>query len=295
MKNRFLLTALAFIAASASAHVSLEQPRGAAGSTYRGVLKVGHGCDGSATNSIALRVPPQLKNVKPEPKAGWNIATHADTISWIAASKESALPAKEHGEFVFTATLPASPQAVWVKFVQGCEQGSMEWTQVPAEGISVAGLKSPAALIEVVSPADMAASQSAPKVEGAWVRSAVPGQSGTGAFMRITAREPMQLVGIATPVAGVAEVHEMKMEGDVMRMRPVPKLELPAGQPVDLKPSGYHLMLQELKQPLVAGSSVPMTLTFRDAKGKESKLELKVPVAAKAPGGAAMPMEGHKH
>jgi periplasmic copper chaperone A len=140
-----------------------------------------------------------------------------------------------------------------------------------------------------------AQSQQAPKVEGAWVRSAVAGQSGTGAFMTLTAREPMQLVGVASPVAAIAQVHEMKMEGDVMHMRPVAKLELPAGKPVELKPSGYHVMLQDLKQPLVAGSTVPLTLTFRDAKGKQTQLDLKLPVSTNAPGGGAMPMDGHKH
>ena len=68
--------------------------------------------------------------------------------------------------------------------------------------------------------------------------------------MTLTAREPLSLVGVATPVAGVAEVHEMKMEGEVMKMRAVPALELPAGKPVELKPGGYHLMLMDLKAPL---------------------------------------------
>jgi periplasmic copper chaperone A len=135
-----------------------------------------------------------------------------------------------------------------------------------------------------------------PKVEGAWVRSAVPGQQGTGAFMRLTANEPMQLVGVLTPVAGVAQVHEMKMEGDVMKMRAVANLDLPAGRTVELKPGGYHLMLMDLKQPLVQGSTVPVSLVFRDSKGVESKLDLNVPVRAAAPaGGAAKPADAHKH
>jgi copper(I)-binding protein len=133
-----------------------------------------------------------------------------------------------------------------------------------------------------------------PKVEGAWIRSTVQGQAGTGAFMKLTPSQATQLVGASTPVAGTAEVHEMKMEGDVMKMRAVPALDLPAGRATELKPGGYHIMLMDLKQPLVAGRSVPLTLTFRDAKGVEGKLELKVPVAAKAPG-AAIPMDGHKH
>lgn len=137
-------------------------------------------------------------------------------------------------------------------------------------------------------------------VKDAWVRTAVPGQSGTGAFMSITAKDGARLVGASSPLAGVTEVHEMKMENDVMRMRAVPSLDLPAGKTVHLKPGGYHVMLMELKQALPKGSTVPLTLTLRDAKGQESKVELKLPVAATAPG-AATPASGkadamhHKH
>jgi periplasmic copper chaperone A len=140
-----------------------------------------------------------------------------------------------------------------------------------------------------------AAAPALPKVEGAWIRSSVPGQHGTGAFMRLTASQATQLVGVSTPVAGTAEVHEMKMDGDVMKMRAVPQLDLPAGRTTELKPGGYHIMLMDLKQPLTAGSKVPLTLTFRDANGVPQKLELKVPVAVRAPGAAAAPTDGHKH
>jgi len=158
-----------------------------------------------------------------------------------------------------------------------------------------------AAAVAAIAPAGAqsiapaGAAQQLPRVEGAWVRSAVPGQHGTGAFMKITAPRPMQLVGVATPVAGVAQVHEMKMEGDVMKMRAVPALDLPAGRAVELKPGGYHLMLMDLKQSLEVGSTVPITLLLRDGAGTESRLELKVPVAAKAPGGGHGHMDAHKH
>lgn len=146
--------------------------------------------------------------------------------------------------------------------------------------------------------AGSAMAQTAPvKVEGAWARASVPGQMGTGAFMKLTARDGAKLVGASSPAAGVTEVHEMKMEGDVMKMRAVPALDLPAGKAVELKPGGYHIMLLDLKAPLATNTTVPLTLTFKDAKGAESKLELKVPVAARAPGhaGAAGMMDGHKH
>lgn len=125
------------------------------------------------------------------------------------------------------------------------------------------------------------------KVEGAWARATVQGQKSSGAFMSLTAKDGTQLVGISTPVAGVAEVHEMKMEGDVMKMRALPSLDLPAGKKVDLKPGGYHIMMMDLKAPLAKDSTVPLTLTFKDAKGLQSKVELKVPVSAQAPGVSA--------
>lgn len=112
--------------------------------------------------------------------------------------------------------------------------------------------------------------------------------------MKITASEGARLVGIASRVAGVAEVHEMKTEGDVMKMRAVPALELPAGCAVELKPGGYHVMLMDLKQPLPVGSTVPVTLMFRDGKGVESRLELKLPVASSAAGAATGSRAGRK-
>ena len=121
------------------------------------------------------------------------------------------------------------------------------------------------------------------EVKDAWVRSSVPGQMGTGAFMKITAKDGAQLVSVSSPVAGVGEVHEMKMEGDVMKMRAVPQLDLPAGKAVELKPGGYHVMLMDLKQPLLKDTKVPLTLTFKDAKGVQSKLELSLPVSSTAP------------
>ena len=118
------------------------------------------------------------------------------------------------------------------------------------------------------------------EVKDAWVRTSVPGQKATGAFMKITAKDGARLVSVSSPVAGVTEVHEMKMEGDVMKMRALAAgLELPAGKTVELKPGGYHVMLMDLKAALPKDSMVPMTLTFRNTKGVETKVELKLPVA----------------
>ena len=132
-------------------------------------------------------------------------------------------------------------------------------------------------------------------VKNAWVRSSVQGQKATGAFMRLTAAQATSLVRAESPAAGVTEVHEMKMDGDVMKMRAVPSLELPAGKAVELKPGGYHVMLMDLKAPLAKGATVPLTLVFKDAQGAESQMQLQVPVSVQAPGAAGAHGMGMKH
>lgn len=137
-----------------------------------------------------------------------------------------------------------------------------------------------AALVAGCSSAALAQSVD---VKNAWVRTTVQGQSATGAFMTITARENTRLVGVASPVAGVAEVHEMKMDGGVMKMRAVEGgLDLPAGKAVELKPGGFHVMLMDLKTALPKDSTVPVTLLLKDGKGVESRVELTLPVATGA-------------
>ena len=128
-------------------------------------------------------------------------------------------------------------------------------------------------------------------VQGAWARATVPGQKATGAFMRLTAGTGAKLVSAASPVAGVVEVHEMKMEGDVMQMRAVQGgLDLPMGRVIELKPGGFHVMLMDLKAPLVKDTTVPLTLVFKDRKGVEFKTELKVPVSTIPPAQMTMPI-----
>jgi len=98
------------------------------------------------------------------------------------------------------------------------------------------------------------------EARAAWVRGTVPGQTTAGAYMELTSDRHASLLGAESPVAGSAEIHEMKMEGNVMRMRAVPRLELPPGRTVELKPGGYHMMLLDLKRPLKKGDLVPLRL-----------------------------------
>jgi copper(I)-binding protein len=121
-------------------------------------------------------------------------------------------------------------------------------------------------------------------VQGAWARATVPGQRASGAFMTITSSTDATLISVASPVAGVVEVHEMKMDGDVMKMRPLHGgLSLPAGKAIELKPGGYHIMLMDLIVPLVKDTNIPLTLVFRNARGVETRTELKVAVSGMVP------------
>ena len=124
-----------------------------------------------------------------------------------------------------------------------------------------------------------------------WVRGTVAQQKATGLFAQITSAQGGRLVSASSPVAGVVEIHEMKMEGDVMRMRAVPELALPAGKAVALKPGGFHVMLMDLKQALKAGDSVPVTLVVEGADKKRETIEIKAAVRAAAPA----PAHEHKH
>jgi periplasmic copper chaperone A len=117
-------------------------------------------------------------------------------------------------------------------------------------------------------------------VDGAWVRGTVTGQKVTGAFMQLTSPTATSLVGVTTPMAKTAEIHEMKADGGMVKMKAIDRLPLPAATAVELKPGGYHVMLFDLKQPLVEGDVVPMTLTFEDGAGRKSTLEVKASVKA---------------
>ena len=125
-------------------------------------------------------------------------------------------------------------------------------------------------------------------VKEAWVRGTVAQQKATGAFMQITSAQGGKLVSVASPVAGVVEIHEMSMEGNVMKMRAVAGVDLPAGKPVELKPGGYHVMLMDLKQQAKVGESIALTLVVEGKDGKRETLVVNAPVKALDTG-------AHKH
>jgi hypothetical protein len=130
-------------------------------------------------------------------------------------------------------------------------------------------------------------------VKDPWVRATVSAQKATGAFMQITSAQDARLVEARSPVAGVVEVHEMVMEKDVMKMRAVKGLDLPAGKTVELKPGGYHVMLMDLKQQMKEGDTVPVTLVVEGKDKKRSTIEVKAPVKPLAT--ASKAAAEHKH
>jgi copper(I)-binding protein len=111
-----------------------------------------------------------------------------------------------------------------------------------------------------------------------WVRGTVAGQKATGAFMQLKSATDMALVGASSPAAKIVEIHEMKMEGGMMKMSAIDKLALPAGKTVDLKPGGYHVMLMDLTSELKDGQAVALTLTLEDKAGKKSNVDVKATV-----------------
>jgi copper(I)-binding protein len=116
------------------------------------------------------------------------------------------------------------------------------------------------------------------EIDSPWARATPPSAPAGGGFLKITntGTAPDRLVSASSPAAEMVQVHEMKMDGSVMRMREVEKgLEIPAGGTVTLAPGGFHLMMMGLKGPLKQGTNVPVTLVFE----KAGKIEIELSVA----------------
>ena len=158
-------------ATASFSHVVLQERSTTALSTYKAVMLVGHGCDGSATNQIRVTVPPGFAGAKPMPKPGWNLSTKmgklptpyddghggmvtegVSEVTWVAASKDSTLPDAHYDEFVIRGRVPKEAGPMWFKIFQGCEKGSTDWAEIPASGTSTKDLKAPAALLEILPP-----------------------------------------------------------------------------------------------------------------------------------------------
>jgi hypothetical protein len=124
-------------------------------------------------------------------------------------------------------------------------------------------------------------------VTDAWARATMPGQPVSGAYMQIHSDANARLISASSPAVPRVEIHEMKMDGGVMRMREVKAIELPTGKVVSLQPGGLHIMLMNLQKPIAAGDVIPLTLVV-ESGGKQQTVEVKA--VARAMGmGAPMP------
>jgi copper(I)-binding protein len=127
-----------------------------------------------------------------------------------------------------------------------------------------------------------AAAQAQVEARAVWARATVQGQTTAGVYMQLKSSERASLVGAESPAAGSVEIHEMKMENNVMRMRALPRLELPPGKTVEMKPGGYHIMLLALKKQLKKGEVVPVRLKVEMADKSVRTLEVRAEVRESA-------------
>jgi uncharacterized protein YcnI len=304
-----LAAALIAVSSHAHAHVSFENGQATPNSTYKATLRIPHGCEGKPTLKLRVRIPEGIVAVKPMPKAGWKLETtkgsyvkayrvHGEAVSegvtdivWTGSLDDG-----HYDEFVFQARFTDAYQpgaTVFFPVVQECDGAVEEWTQVLAEGQDPHSVNAPAPGVRIVAaqgaaPATVKAGSLT--LEQPWSRATPGGAKVGGGYLRITntGTVPDRLTGGSLPLASKVEVHEMRLEGDVMRMKAVEGgLEIKPGATVELKPGGLHLMFVDLKEPLKEGQVLKGTLTFDKAGPVE------VEYTVRGMGGAA-PAE-HKH
>ena len=158
------------VTGSATAHVVLESKQAPAGSTYKAVLQVGHGCEGSPTKSIRVQIPEGVIAVKPMPKPGWELTTkrgdYAQAYDYFGEKltegvKEVAwtggnLPDEWYDEFVLRVRLPDGAPGTVIRFpvVQECIEGVHRWIEVPAEGQDPDSVAEPAPFVMLTEKAE---------------------------------------------------------------------------------------------------------------------------------------------
>lgn len=318
-------------ASAASAHAVLTPPEAKAGASWRGAVRIGHGCEGTPTRLVRVTIPDGVVAVRPKAKYGWLIETTwapyaspveihgkkvmegVKTITW----KGAALPDHMFDEFEFMVQIQPDVALqngrLYFPVYQECEKGSFDWTQIPAAGQNVHDLKAPAPALAVATAGQgagqaAAGAQSANArqlaVSGGWSRATPNGAKVAGAYVAIANGGPKGdvLIGGRFDVADRVEVHDMTMTDGVMRMRHLEQgLEIPAGGSVELRPGGLHLMLMGLKKQLRQGDAIQGVLTFRDAGDVAVTLPVEAagsPGPGKAPAGAGAGSkagESHDH
>lgn len=317
------LLAMPLLSAEAGAHATFEKGAATQNSYEKITLRVPHGCNGEATHTVRIAIPEGMIAIKPMPKPGWKLTTASGDLarSHVLHGKEIKAGVKEiiwsggsladdnYDEFAFQAritdALPAG-ETVFIPVVQECANGKAAWTEIPAKGQDPHTLKSPAPGIRILAAGsaagghDHGAHAVATKpsefrvgtlvVTAPWTRATPGGAKVGGGFMTITNAGPVsdRLIGGSAEIAKHFEVHEMKMEGNVMKMRALDKgLEIRPGETVELKPGGYHVMFLDLARPIKEGETLKGHLVFE----KAGKIEIEYRIEAR--GAAGTGAHGH--
>lgn len=302
------IPALLLSAAGVHAHASLEQSEATIGATTKVTLRIPHGCDGEATHTVRIEIPEGFYAVKPMPKPGWTLETETGAyampydnhgtimeegvraVIWSGGNLEDGW----YDEFTVRGSVGSGLDAgtqLFFPAVQTCANGTADWTDTsgshdvpnPAPGLTLVagegghghghghgGHDAMAMGSDTVKVGDL-------EITGAFSRETLPNQPAGGGFLTVTntGTEDDVLVSVTSPVSGRVEIHEMAMDGDVMRMRQLADgLPIPAGETVELKPGGYHIMFMDLQSPFVEGEALDVTLTF--AKAGEVPVQLMV-------------------
>jgi uncharacterized protein YcnI/copper(I)-binding protein len=302
-------TTLVALAAPAFAHSTLEVQEAKLGASYKAVLRVPHGCGTEATHTVRVQIPEGFYNVKPMPKAGWKLETvtgpyentyvnHGTEVTegvkeiiW----SEGNLPNEWYDEFVFRGTFADTlePGPFYFPAIQECANGEETWIETtadaerPAPSVTLVSGGGDAHAHHGAAPAPAEITIGDLTLTAPFTRATLPNAPVAGGFLTITNTgvEDDRLVSVSVDFAKEGQIHEMAMEGDVMKMRQLADgLVIPAGETVTLEPGGYHLMFMGLTRALTEGETVPVTLTFE----KAGEITIDLPVAgaaAEAPAG----------
>ncbi|CUX32831.1 MULTISPECIES: copper chaperone PCu(A)C [Agrobacterium] len=318
MKTTKIITCSLFVASvstsQAFAHATFVDGSAEQESTVVAALQVPHGCEGGlATTEVQIKLPEGFIAAKPQPKAGWELEVikgdyqkayknHGKEIKsgpveirW----KGGNLPDEFYDTFSVQGKISGieAGQDLPFKVTQLCgDKGKVAWDEVAAAGVDPHSLKSPAPTIRVAAKAahagghdhsamdmDVVKAGSLEVSEGT-TKAMLPGQPVGGGYVTIknTGDSDDKLIGVESSSAGRAEIHEMAMVNDVMKMRKLDDgIVIPAGQTVELKPGGLHMMFFDVKKPFAEGDKVPVTLIFE----KAGKVEIVLSAGAAKGGG----------
>ena len=303
------LNLLCLFNSSAYAHATLETGEAVSGSSYKAVIRIAHGCSGSPTLGVKVKIPDGMINVKPMPKAGWTLTTvkapyaqpyeshgkmvteGVNEIIWSGGT----LPDEHYDEFVFRSSVSPRVQAgstLYVPVTQDCETGQAAWVEMPAAGMDYKSLKSPAPALKIAAGkiSDLKAGNLI--ITQPWSREAPPAAKTAGGYMKIRNEGAVsdRLISVETPYANLAEIHEMSHANNIMIMRKLNSgLDIKPGETIEFAPGGYHIMFMDVKNSAKAGSSFPATLVFEKAG------RMDVTFGVEAMGKQMDKAEEHKH